>query len=499
MTDDILQSMIEKISAWLDMVYRRVIRIVSHDYFFYGVISLCVAQGIWFAFSFVPWVNDEQRHIGNILIYSLHLSPFLGDQQPGWDYLGQISRDGSFMFYYLMSWPLRFVRLFTTDNMAQVISLRLVCIAMFATGLVVFRRALLLIGGVPRSVINVLFLFFISIPAVAILPATVNYDDMVFPFFAALLFFAVKCMKSTRPNMPAILSLISLSLLLSVVKWTSIALVVPVLLYLSYDHIRKYRKSLLEELIHALKRLNRWQVAMWVIVILILGGLFIERPVMNVLLYHSPEPKCQQVIGSTRCEKFHDYVAYSALLVQKPRDFKPVNVVRYLALIWMPRMIDTAENVLERGPNSEIARMVSLYSMMTVFSIVVLLLYARDILHDRKSWFLLVVGTLYTSSLIVSEYQNYQTYAVPASIRARYLAIVLPIFLYFVAIACMRLFRNYKKVLVIFAVILLILSIQGGGILTYLLTSPPNAFWKDSPTNATNEAVRSSLGFPKRS
>ena len=482
-----------RIRSLVDSVYFRILSFVSTNAFFYTVVFICIAQALWFAFSFVPWINDEARHYGNIVVYASHLSPFLGKQLPTWDYLGAITHSGSFMFYYLMSWPLRLIRVFTTDTMAQIIGLRCVCIAMFAVSLFIIRKALFEIATLPRSVVNVLLLFFVTIPAFAVVPATINYDDMVFLLFSFAFLLAVRIVKTKHMLALPLLVVISLGLLMCLVKWTSLGLFAPLALYVGYDQYKKFGADVVHKFALSIKKANRLSTGVTGAALIILMGLFIARPVANLVQYHTLEPSCPSIIGIERCKKFPDYVAYAALTAEKPADFKPVDPIKYLAKYWLPKMLDTADNLLERGTATELPTMIELYGLLVLIGTVISLVYLRELWSPRLHKFLFLLVALYLFSLLLDEYDAYMKYGVPAAIRARYLLPISPILLYLVVYACIGLWAKYKKLLLAGAIVILIVSTQGGGIITYLLTSPQNAYWNNSPIESANEWIRGAL------
>ncbi len=474
-------------------LYRRVVAILAADGFFYGVIALAILQAVWYVFSIRPGIYDEERHIQNIIIYSHHWSPFLGKQNPAWDYLGEIVRDGSFMFYYVMSWPLRLMRLFTHDQTIQIEGLRLVCTAFFVAGLILYRKAFLEFTKIPKSVIHLLFLFFILIPAVALLPGIVNYDNLVFLLFAAVLLLAVRSVKASKLNIASLTSLLIIGLLISVVKWTSIALFVPAALYVSYDLYRKHKRQTLPDLLNAAKKLPRYQAVLLGVGLVITLGLFIERPVTNVIKYGKPEPACPAVLSVQRCMKFQDFAAYALLQSQKPPKFRPYDPINYYLEYWEPGMTDTADNLLEGGVPTELPIITSLFNLLALAGIVVVLICLRELLKDKLHQLLFVILVAYTVILMLDQYQGYLKYDAAVEIRARYLVQVLPIFLYFVAVSLVYLFGKFKRTLLSGAVVILLLCTQGGSITTYALTTPPVLFWQQKATLQFNNDLQNAL------
>src|SRR4051794_9900317 len=123
--------------------YSRVVNVVKSEKFFIFVIALSVIQNLWYALTFQPIIFDEKIHFGSTVAYTSHLSPFITSQPSSLDYLGQITRNTSYLFYYILSWPLRLIDVFTHNASAQLILLRLINIALFACALIIFRKVLL--------------------------------------------------------------------------------------------------------------------------------------------------------------------------------------------------------------------------------------------------------------------------------------------------------------------------------------------------------------------
>lgn len=473
--------------------YRLILAALASNRFFYLVLLLVVSQALWFIFSFQPLINDEMRHFQTTEVYTHHLSPFLGVQRPAWDHLGEIARDGSFIFYWIMSWPLRLLDFFTTNQTAQIIGLRLVCTVFFTGGLILVRRALIIIGGLPRAAINLIILLFILTPAAGLLPATINYDNLVFLLFGGMLLLAVLAIRSPRLRADLLFGLVIIGLLISVVKWTSIALFAPVALFVAYDLIRKSGRQTFGQLAASLKELSVPKATVFCLLLVAALGLFFARPVANYVQYHKFEPPCQVVIGQSRCEEFSDYVSYRQLDQQKPVDFKAQDPVRYFFGFWLPTMADKASNLLERGPASELPVIKALDYALALVAIIIILVGWRFLSKTRLNKFLLFVTIFYTGALLIHSYLAYRAHGAPVAIRARYLLPVLPLIAYLVTVAAVDLWGKYKKTLIATAVLLVLLSTQGGGITTYLLTTPDDVYWQNSSVRWFNHHLRGAV------
>ncbi|HZJ34641.1 MAG TPA: hypothetical protein VFD55_01335, partial [Candidatus Angelobacter sp.] len=154
----------------------KTIQIIGSKYFFWGVIALFVFQAAWIAFSFrYSMIYDEYYHFGLIEYFSHQWLPWINDQPVSLDLYGALGRNPYLLYHYLMSFPFRLVTLFTNDFVTQVISMRLINIVLFASGLVVFAR-LFKAMKVQPVFRNIALLFFVLLPATPFVAATVNYD-----------------------------------------------------------------------------------------------------------------------------------------------------------------------------------------------------------------------------------------------------------------------------------------------------------------------------------
>lgn len=444
------------------------------------IIAVSIIQGAWYALSLKPWIYDEARHFENIQIYTTQLSPFLGQQQPAWDHLGEVVRDGSYMFYYVMSWPLRFLSWINSDPTFQMIGLRFICMAFFVYALILMRRALSEIRGFSGGMINLALLVFVLTPAAGFLAGIVNYDSLVFLLFALLFLLTVRIVKDSKLNAHRLIVLIMVSLFISVVKWTSIALVIPLLGYIAYDLIRKRNKNAFMELKSSFLRISSKTKIVLIIGVIITGALFIERPVTNTIIYGKPSPQCEAVIGADRCNEFRDYTIYSKLRASKSPSFVPMSHFQYVTQYWLPTMSNTMTNLLELGGASQLPVTTKLYMLLLISSIALVLVALRDILKNKARSMALILVAGYSLLLLIDEYGSYKLYGAPVATRARYLVPVLPIYITLCIFSINLLLSKYKKLLLISGVSLVLLLSQGGSIVTYVLTTPESAYWNKS-------------------
>lgn len=477
-----------KIVARLNDAKRHVVYYITHNKIMSIVVLLAILQGLWYAISFQPSIYDEGRHFENIQIYAKHMSPFLGEQQVAWDHLGAISRDGSYMFYYLMSWPLRFLELISDDVIVQVIGLRIINMAFFLGALFVFRKALLEIKGFSKPIVDSGLLLVVLTPAAGLMAGIINYDNLVLLLFAFVLLLGVRSVKSRVMRVDQLALLIIIGSLMSVVKWSSIALLLPVVAYVAYDTARKHKWGVIKEAKSSYEGVSI-RVRALLLVGLVAGGLlFIERPLINTFLYGKPSPSCGQVISSDRCMSFPDYRIYSNVRANKSPDFNPVEVMQYIPVYWLPTISNTMTNTLERGDKTQLPITTLLYKLMILGSLIIFLVALRDIIRDKTRVMLIVVIIGYLAFLLLDEYTGYIRNGMVVAVRARYVVPIMPLYITLTLFATWLLFGRYRRFLLASSVVTILLLTQGGGIVTYLMTTPEGLYWRGSVRDINRNA-----------
>jgi hypothetical protein len=455
--------------------------------FFYFVLALAALQGVWYALGFAPTIYDERVHLGIINAYSHHLSPFISKQPHSLDYLGQITSNSSYLYYYLMSWPLRLMQLFTDNAQAQVIFLRLLNVAMFTGGLFVYGK-LLYRSKVSRAITNIALLLVILIPATAPLPGAVNYDNAVFLLSGLLLYLAVSIIAGRSLTFKQAAGFLILGLLGSLVKFEFLALFAPVALYVLVCLYRRGPHRVAAGLVNSFKKMRRRYSYLLLAALIISLGLFIERPVVNELRYHNVNPQCEQILNVERCQSNYTAARNIALRENKPANFMPVNPVKYFVHFWAPGIMST-QTVLLGGETPFRAMTVFSYGLTTA-GVILILLYLRDFLKKKEYRLLLVVMAAYGLLLAAYNYDAYREYASPVAITGRYLLPVMPIFVFFALLALVSMLRKYPKILLLGCVGAILLLINGGGIITYMMDVPPQFYWPDFSDRGLTDAAK---------
>ena len=110
-------------------IWQNFLNIISSKWFFIFVTIFFFAEMAWIALSAIyPMLFDEEYHLGIIDIYARQISPFIASQPAEASFHGDITRYGSYLFHYLISFPYRFISIFTDDLPTKIIALRFNCI-----------------------------------------------------------------------------------------------------------------------------------------------------------------------------------------------------------------------------------------------------------------------------------------------------------------------------------------------------------------------------------
>lgn len=467
--------------------------IVSSKDFFYFVLFLAVMQGLWYAFSFIPSLFDEPKHLGRIDIYTQQFSPFLSNQKPEWDQFGQMTRDSYHFFYYLMSWPLRFIRAITDNQTAHIIFLRILNILAFGVGLIYYRRALILTKRIPAYIANLSLLFVVITPTIAILPGAINYDNFIFMLFAALLLFSVRILNKMKSTLHDILKMLSVGLLMVIVKWTSIALFIPTILIVLWNVYKKYNRSFERVLRSYSKQVFKGSSIVLILLITCLVGLMTERHLINQIKYGKAEPACNKILTHERCMEFHDYAVYEGVRENKPHDFNPVGISEYTTVYWYPRMVNTLVTVLPWNAvklTDALPVISEIFFVSALLIIIFLSIHMKKLFTDQAIRMFVLVTVSFIFTLIVFLYVGYKKNGVPAATHGRYLLPVLPIILSLSGVSLVFHLRRFKTSLIVALPVIFILLTQGGSITTHSLTAQDRLYWNNQNVKGVNDKLQ---------
>lgn len=487
---------------------------ISSERFFYATAALLVVQASWIALTArYPEVFDEQFHLGIIQLYAHQWSPFFAHQPAGSDHLGALTTNASFLYHYLLSFPYRLLALVTADLKTQIIVLRFINIGLFVWSLFIFRR-LLFFTPASRALVHTVLLFFTFIPVVPLLAGQISYDNLFIPLTGLSLVWAVRMyeawVKSRIFPLEQAIQLALLGLFTATVKFAYL----PVLAALGIVTLTiawRARKGLVEACKRQLRAMPKLKLAIYAVLLLTVVVLWSGVYARDLIRYHSPKPSCERVLSVERCMSYAPW----ARDYQFAHDGQPKPQISSMASYdwqWLSQSVNEliftiTSNFGLDGKTVEYFVFEPLPALKflawTIFiSGAILVLWYR-----KRLWALpffrigALVIVLYTLALWQEDFRGYLTTGYPVAIHGRYLLPLLPIMLIAVGLCYNWLlhepwFRKNKylsgKVWIV--VLALLLLLQGGGFITYIVRSEPTWFWnQDGKASQVNGAVKKVL------
>jgi len=485
-------------------ILQRINAIISSRRFFRVTLVFFVFESVWIALSAVyPQAFDEGFHFGLIQIYSHYWLPFMSGQPANADVFGAVARDPSYLYHYLMSFPYRLIALVVHGQTAQVIILRLINVGLFGSGLILFRRVLLR-AQISSRLTNISMLLFVLIPIVPQLAAHINYDNLLFPLTAwvcLLSFQATDELLLHKPSVRTLLTLGTVCLLTSLVKYAFLPIFLGVVIFLAFITYRSFRGKfgLLWIRLWASWRQQSRLAQLVLLTLFIVGlGLFAQRDLVNLAHYHSLNPDCSAVLGVKACSAYgpwdYTYTTHQAMEAQAGT-ITYYNPILYLAvwIYWLWFRLFFAIN----GPASNYTNYPPLplpsaaAALIGIAGIIAVFKWRRQIFRGNPYIaFFFVISALYLASLWVEGYTQYHYTDQLINMNGRYLLPILLLMAAIVGRAFSIALRNSMARKTILAVVAALFFLQGGGFLTFITRSDASWDWPNSTVVHVNNAAR---------
>jgi len=464
-----------------------------------GIIIFFIFESTWIAVSAAyPQAFDEDYHFGLIKIYSHNLLPFFTGQPNGGNQFGAIARDPSYLYQYLMSFPYRIIEHLTTSQLAQVIILRFINIALVVLALSLFYKVIRRTGA-SKILTNIVLLLFILIPIVPQLSAQINYDNMLLPIIAwniLLSFELIKQIKNKSLKFRTLIGFFIVGLTGSLVKYVYLpiflASIVFIIIYLYINNRHKF-KTLLNKFISDFKKESRAVKTILLIIFFILLGMFMQRDGVNLIKYHDVEPSCAQVLTTKQCSAYgpweYNNESHKYLENQKHNGHNPIQGPFYYTKQWLYWMwfrlffaVNGPETSFKNYPPLPLPSAGAL--VIFFFGIILFIKYRKQVFKENVLLsFLFSISIFYLLVLYLQGYSSYRYTNVLENMNGRYLLpVLLPIAIVFAEVYSIALKKHFN-LKIILAVIVLLLFIEGGGIFTFISRS-------DDTWDVSNKVIR---------
>ena len=485
--------------------YRRLIAFLGSRKFLWFITCLLALQAAWIALSGkYPMAFDEEFHLGLIKLYAEHISPFWESQPASADAFGAITRDPSYLYHWLMSFPYRLLSLVTDNQITQILTLRFLNIVFLASAIPIYWQ-LLVKSGVPKAISNVSLLIFVMIPVVPLLAAQINYDNLWIPLVGYILLlcvnFSEELERTKRLNVRDLTLILILCMAASLFKYAFLPLFAAIALFLAIQLWRAHASwhKLLLNFGFGLTLITRRLRWVLLAAFLLIGFLFAERYLVNLVRYHKPVVDCAKVLSVERCNNYGPWQRDNFLATNKSpdADTNPQSFgFEWLYGMWF-RLFFAVDgknsNYATRGPLLVPAAAAIVFA---VFGLLALLAATKRVYARYPATpltLLALVTVVYVGALIADGYEAYTRTGHPVALNGRYLLPILPLVFARVALSFNELLGHRTQLKLAFAGVAVGAMVWGGGVMTFILRSDAGWYWNNAAVRDVNQAARNTL------
>lgn len=427
----------------------------------------CIYIALTFRFGVPP---DELTHIGFIEFYANNsLSPII-DSQADKFVFGEMTRDPSYLYHYLMSLvyrvlPLPIVWKYFVIRLFSVVAATLTIIAS-----VKLAKRL----KISDASINVGLLIVTSLSQFMMMSSVVNNDAMIW-LVSSLTLLCLFELSRTK-NINYLLASGILVLIGSLTKKTFLPLglffgIVGLVLL-----IGNYKKILQKD------RFKNWLSVALLAVLVIVFGLFAERILVNVFRYKSIDPNCDKIHSVEECRDFGIYGRNEYFIKIRPDNPALLSFPSFVSY-WYFQSVDSTVDIdtqfwsHDTRPPYIVTTLIGLLAAFGFWQMLAFSFKYRNT-RDSKTYFVFVgaVTTIVIANLVLN-YQLYHLYArLGFATHGRYLFAVIVPFCIVASWFIAKSFRSRKYLASILAIAVCGLAVTQTGLL-FLLRHPQ--FTKD--------------------
>ncbi|GAA4175533.1 hypothetical protein [Gryllotalpicola koreensis] len=466
-------------------------RALGSTWLFWVIVAAFIASALAIALTAKPQLlYDEYYHFGIIGVYSKQLSPFITHQTAATAPLGDLTRMGSFLYHYLLSFPERLAVHAGASLETQFRLLRTITVLMAGASLYWFRRCLT-DTGVPSAVANTAIAVYVALPITSFLGATINYDNLLLLLAAMHLSLGVRIYTDRRRSMTFYVMFLATGVLASLTKFEFIPAFIATFVILAVRFVLVRRSQPLERGLPLLPARRPAPIAALVgAAALLVAGIYAvaARYVLNALTYGTPQPDCGDLHAVAFCLKYGPWERNYELGLSHPvaTPLNPKVIGQYLPQ-WITNMLSTihtdgVQTHVYGGP----AAFSSMLSYAVPVAIVILAIGLGFVLRRPGFQFLTIAAAFYLAVLFHAELSYYLRYGQANIISARYVMFFVPIFLGAVGLALSVIVRRLYPVAgsavnVGIFLLLAVLSLDGGWFTTFMVGANPDWFDPTSP------------------
>lgn len=484
--------------------HHKLASILRSPNFFRVTLLIFLVQGTFFALAVNPslqstregstyldrsvgLVPDGNRHMAAIYHFAsqpIVNGPFIQDMTDAELMMGDVVRFPSYLYYYLMSFPVRAAVALDMSDLAIIYLVRFIGLGFGVMALVVFCRIIQEVRAGP-AIANLATFALATTGAFAYFAPAENYDMLALLLWFCVVLASFRLVQRRDPVQ--LYWIVVISLFLSVTKYTylpfaGVAVLVALVLYVrdskgigaAWSHTKtQFAKHW--------RQLARWRQGALIALLLVGAGLFVERIGVNLVQYQSVSPNCAKVHSRESCMNFSVYkrnVNRIDAVAAGETWTKDFHAVGYTGA-WLQRYYPTMYYYMGHIWVYDIWIMlwVSLGVVLTlvISALIYLIVKRRAVLRSRAEWLLLGIIGLITAGqygynvMIFLKYSG-QLYGHQGRYLLPMIGFLYVIMLLIVARAYYTLPQQYQKVAVIGLIIIGIgAAIINGALLNFFV------------------------------
>ncbi len=415
------------------MSWRNTLRSLFKSNYFYIFIIVSFILSSLFVATITKFdvPHDERYHFTLVKRFVHEVDPFINEFVSGDEFFGDIQRNPSIMYHYLLSKPLYVVENISQNEVHQILFLRLVNIIIAVISLVVVRKLALKVSS-SKAIANLVMGMTAYSTIFIFISSAISYDNLFVLLFLLSFYFSVDLIENkNKPR--SFFILLAICLFGSLVKQSFLIFgflyaVFFIFLYFKTG-VRLIKHPKNGFFLYSVILLGKFTKTNKILVVctLILVGMFMERYGINVIRYGTPLPDCSQVHTLDVCNEWPAYARNTNLKQTLESRSISMNFLGY-ADYWLDEIRGRTNGVYtgwDVKHDTLLIRLFMLFSPIVTFY----LLIVNNKKYKKLKWIILAIFITvgFSAFLLLHNYTSYINYRHPVAIQARYLMPVLPI------------------------------------------------------------------------
>lgn len=286
---------------------------VAHGVFFAVAVNPSLQTGDTYLDRSLGLVPDGNRHIAAIYYFAekpIAEGPFVQEMTDQEMMMGDLVRFPSYLYYYLLSFPVRAALALGASDLTIIYLVRLIGLGFGVLALIVFRRIVREARAGP-VIANVATLGLATTGVFAYFAPAENYDMLAFLLWLCFVLASMKLFM--RRDATQLYWIVTIGLFLSITKYTylpfaGVAAIVAMWLYVrGAGGWSRAWTQIKRQCAERIRTTARWRQVALVTLLLVGMVLFVERIGINIVQYQSVSPNCAEVHSRESCMNFNVY------------------------------------------------------------------------------------------------------------------------------------------------------------------------------------------------